>query len=488
MRRSDKFVRRPLNRALFAALAVPLACAALAAGLSAIPASAAGVSSGRPPVTPLGVLRQLAGTSGCLADRSTGHHGCSPVRALRGPGPFLGSEAIAVSRDGKNVYVASSASNAIAVFRRDPATGKLSQASGGAGCIAAAGANGCASAVGLAGPNSVAVSADGRNVYATSLNTNSIAIFRRDASTGALGQAKDGTGCVAAVASPGCKAARALRGPDVVAVSPNGRNVYVGAFKGSAVAVFARSSSTGALSQPPGKGGCIAMGGAGGCATGIALGQPEGVVVSGDGKNVYVAAPGNSALDVLARNQSTGALSQATNGSGCFVNTPLSGCTTARQLGGADAVTISSDDKSVYVVSVLTDSVANFARTTSTGQLAQPTGTPGCAIYVLAVACTLGRTLQAPEGVAASPDGASVYTASFQSGAIDVFDRTASTSGLLEKPRRPGCIVSHPKPDCTRGRALLGLSSVVVSSDGRNLYATAFASNAVDVFKRQTTR
>ena len=374
------------------------------------------------------------------------------------------------------------------MFRRDPATGKLSQASGGAGCIAAAGANGCASAVGLAGPNSVAVSADGRNVYATSLNTNSIAIFRRDASTGALGQAKDGTGCVAAVASPGCKAARALRGPDVVAVSPNGRNVYVGAFKDSAVAVFARSSSTGALLQPPGKGGCLAMGGAGGCATGVALGQPEGVVVSGDGKNVYVAAPGDSALDVLARNQSTGALSQATNGSGCFVNTPLSGCTTARQLGGADAVTISSDDKSVYVVSVLTDSVANFARRTSTGQLAQPTGTPGCAIYVLAVACTLGRTLQGPEGVAASPDGASVYTASFQSGAIDVFDRTASTSGLLEKPRRPGCIVSHPKPDCTRGRALLGLSSVVVSSDGRNLYATAFATNAVDVFKRQTTR
>ncbi len=38
------------------------------------------------------------------------------ARALKGPGPFMGSRAIALSPDGKSVYVASSKSDAIAIF------------------------------------------------------------------------------------------------------------------------------------------------------------------------------------------------------------------------------------------------------------------------------------------------------------------------------------------------------------------------------------
>jgi DNA-binding beta-propeller fold protein YncE len=455
-------------------------CAVLGAGLAAAPGAALAAPN-RPPVTPLGVIKQLSGRSGCLADRTARPVGCTPVRALRGPGPFLGSEAIAVSSDGRNVYVASANSNAIAVFRRNPSSGALTQAAGAAGCIAAGGANGCGRAVGLLHPNSVAVSADGRNVYATAYTSNAILTFQRNSSTGALTQ----TGCIAASPTRGCTAARALSGPDVVAVSHDGHNVYVGAFKGNAVAVFSRSASSGALVQLFGAGGCIVSGGGGGCASGIAMLNPEGVAVSGDGKNVYVAAPGSSALDVLARDASTGALTQATGGSGCFTNTPLAGCTTGRQLGAADAVAVSPDDKSVYVTALLTRSVANFARS-SNGQLTQPSSTTGCAIYVLAVACTLGRALQSPEGLAVSPDGANVYVVSIQPGSFDVFDRTASTSGLMEKPRRPGCFVSKPKPDCSLGRAIGGVTSVAVSPDGRNVYSTASSSNAVDVFKRNT--
>src|SRR6266700_3825973 len=135
--------------------------------------------------------------SGALAAAPTPHRARPPVRALMGPGPFVGSEAIAVSPNGRNVYVASSASNAIAVLTRNPSTGRLTQALGPAGCIAAGGAGGCASGVGLDGPNSVTVSADGENVYATSFRSSSIAIFQRNPSTGALTQAIDGTGCLA---------------------------------------------------------------------------------------------------------------------------------------------------------------------------------------------------------------------------------------------------------------------------------------------------
>ncbi len=428
--------------------------ALLAAGLWTASAGAASVAWASVPVAAvarhphptsraLGELAQLSGKGGCIVDRSTPHRGCAPARALRGPGPFVGSDAIAVSPDGRNVYVASFKSDAIAVFERNARTGRLSQAAGASGCIAAMGAGGCARAVGLDGPNSVAISPDGRNVYATSLQSNSIAIFRRNAKTGALSQPAGAAGCIAGVVSRGCASARALHGPDAVAVSPDGTSVYVASFTGSAIVVFARNPSNGALMQPSGSAGCIAQAPGAGCAPGIALDAPEGVAVSADGTSVYVAAAGSGAVDVLARDQSTGALTQATDGSGCIAGA-LDGCGAGRQLSGADAVAIGPDDQDVYVTSALSNSVATFVRTAGSGQLAQSAGTDGCAIYLLAVACSLGRTLIDPEGLAVSPDGANVYTASFASGAIDVFDRdgdppTRTWGRCLTRLRARGC-------------------------------------------------
>jgi fibronectin-binding autotransporter adhesin len=442
----------------------------------------------RPPVAPLGSLVQLSGSSGCLVDRSSHHTGCKRVRALRGLAPFLGSEAIAISPDGKNVYVASSRSDAIAVFKRNKSTGKLTQGQGSAGCISAQGAGGCASGIGLEGPNSVVVSPDGRNVYATSLSSNAIDIFARNPSTGALTQSSAGTGgsCIANVPTTGCTTGRALDGPDVVVVSPNGRNVYVGAFKGSSIAVFTRDPSTGALTQPAGAGGCISYAPLAECALGVALAAPEGMAISPAGDNIYVPAALSSALDVFTRNPSTGALTQGGGGAGCIVETPLPGCTTGTQLGGADAVAVSPDDKGVYVISVLSNSVTSFTRAPSTGQLAQQTGTSACVIYVLAVGCSLGQALSAPEGLAISPDSANVYVTAFASGAIDVLDRGAESGALTQKPRRPGCLAAGPPQSCSLGRGLLGASSIAVSPDRRYVYSAAFASNSVGVFKRVT--
>jgi DNA-binding beta-propeller fold protein YncE len=474
-------VEDELKRAAATLVAMFAAQAVLASG-----AAAKQPTPSRPPGNPVGALIQPKGANGCLVDQSSGRHDCARVRALLGPGPIVGSEAIAVSPDGKNVYVASSTSDAIAVFQRDPATGRLTQAAGAAGCIAAGGTDGCAQGVGLAGPNSVAVSRDGSNVYATSFDSSSLAVFERNPSTGALTQATDGSGCLAAAPLPGCRTARGLAGADVVVVSPDGRNVYTGSFLGNTVAVFLRYSG-GALAQLYGTKGCISQAGAGGCTSAIAMSAVEGVAISGDANNVYAAAPGSSAVDVLARDPETGALTQLTGGAGCFSNASVSGCTKGRELGKADAATVSPDGKSVYVPALQTNSVANFTRTPSTGRLAQASGTTGCAVYVLAVACTLGRTLTVPEGAAVSPDGANVYVASFVPGSIDTFDRDASTAGLIEKPRRPGCLIGA-RLDCVRARAMRGASSVVVSPDGKNVYVSAFASNAVAEFKRITKR
>ena len=449
-----------------------------------VAASSAAVPRSRPPVSATGSLAQLPGSGGCLVDRSTPPRGCTPVRALRGAAPFLGSDAVAISPDGRNVYVAASTSNAIAIFRRNASTGRLTQPSGAGGCVAADGAGNCAPAAAIEGPNSVVVSADGKNVYATSLTSDAVDIFRRHASTGALTQVGGASGCVSGAATAGCAVGRAIDGPDVVVVSPDGKNVYVGSFMGAAVAVFARNPSTGALTQPAGTTGCIVEVPADGCASGVALAGLEGMGISPDGNTVYAAAAISSALDVFARNPSTGALTQASDGTGCIVDSALAGCTTGTQVSGANAVAVSPNDENVYVTSLLSNSVSTFTRTPTTGQLVQESGTSACVIYVLAVGCSLGRALSAPEGLAVAPDGASVYVTAFASGALDVFNRNGGSGALVQKPRRPGCVTATPAPDCAFGRGVAGVSSVAVSPDGRYVYSGAFASNAVDVFKR----
>lgn len=472
---SSTFLSRRSSCALVALTVVALAAPAGALGAATPPVA-------RQPVSALGSVVQLRGTSGCLVDRSKRGSRCRRVRALQGPAPFLGSHALAISPDGRNVYVASSRSHAIAIFTRNSRSGALSQRAGAGGCIALRGAGGCARALGLLIPNSVAVSPDGQNVYATSVGSNAVLSFRRIRSTGALIQ----TGCVANAAMTGCVTGRALAGPDGITVSPDGANVYVAAFTGSAVAVFARNPSTGALTQPSDTTGCIVETPTSSCTSGLALGNPEGVTVSPDGSNVYVAAPGSNAVDTFARNSSTGALTQATVGTGCIVGTALAGCTNGTQLAGADALAVSPNGANVYVTSALSNSLTTFTRASSTGQLTQLTGTSACVINVLAVGCSLGRMLSDPEGLAVSPDSASLYVTAFASGALDVFNRNADSGAVTQKPRAPGCLIGTPTPGCLLGRGLRGASSVAVSPNGRNVYTAAFGSDSVGIFRRVT--
>src|SRR5215213_1880635 len=385
-----------------------------------------------------GTLTQLAGKHGCLVDRSAKTGGCAVARALDGPGPFMGSRAIAVSPDGKHVYVASSGSDAIAIFTRNRKNGTLTQAKKTAGCIAAKGAGGCATAIGLDEPNSIAISPDGRSVYATSRAGNSIDAFARNPKSGALRQLPPPlAGCISGAPLPGCATGLALLAPDVVVVSPDGSNVYVGSFFGNSVAAFTRNPSNGALAQLSGSAACIAEETAG-CATGIALKSVEGLAISGDGATVYAATALSNAVVTMSRNSSTGALAQASDGSGCIVDSALTGCTAGRELAGANAVAVSpDDDDDVYVTSLFANSVTTFSRTASSGLLAQKEGTAGCLIYLRSAACSFGRALIAPEGLTVSPDGRNVYAAAFKTGAIAVLDRGKS-GAVAQKPGAAG--------------------------------------------------
>jgi len=431
-----------------------------------------------------GSLTQLKGAKGCLVDSAQRSGTCGVARALKQPGPFMGSRAIQISPDGKHVYVASSKSDAIAIFKRDKRRGTLQQAPGNKGCVAAKRSFGCAQAVGLDGPNSIAISPDGKNVYATARNSSSVATFSRNRTSGALTQLPAADGCTAGVPIPPCGTGRAMTGADVVTVSPDGKNVYVGAFFGNAVATFNRDASTGTLTQPADATGCLTAVAETNCTTGLALNSVEGMAVGNDGANVYVASATSNAVLNLVRDTTTGALTQASDGSGCIVDAALPGCTTGREISGANAVTVSPRGDDVYVTSLISSSVTQFSSSGTPGLLSQSTIKSGCVEWLGASGCTPGRSLRAPEGIAVSPDGTNVYAAAYSSGGIAVLERGPKTGGVVQKFGTDGCITTQSIAKCSTGRAMSGVSSIAISRDGRFVYSTAAKSNAVNVFRR----
>ncbi|HWC07996.1 MAG TPA: hypothetical protein VG458_02985, partial [Solirubrobacterales bacterium] len=131
----------------------------------------------------------------------------------------------------------------------------------------------------------------------------------------------------------------------------------------------------------------------------------------------------------------------------------------------------------------LSNSVTAFDRNAGSGALVQKEATNACLILLRSAGCSFGRALVGPEGIDVSPDGRNVYVASFRTGAIDVLARNGK-GAVRQLPGTAGCLARKQVQGCAPGRALAGVDSVAVSPDGRNVYATAFESNAVDVFRR----
>ena len=122
---------------------------------------------------------------------------------------------------------------------------------------------------------------------------------------GRLVQPRGHDGCVHRKGINRCATGRFVTSPEDVAVSPDGRFVYVASYGNHAIAIFARNRRTGTLTQLPGRRGCIHHRPAdprpGVCARARALGGPAALTLSPGGQNLYVAAAGSNALSVFTR-------------------------------------------------------------------------------------------------------------------------------------------------------------------------------------------
>jgi DNA-binding beta-propeller fold protein YncE len=444
---------------------------------------------------PVGALTPLAGDAACV-----GHNGnCRPGRAI------FDAQSIAVSGDGRNVYVATQRGS-LGVLARDLHSGSLTQLRGRVGCMSPFGRGTCTSLhAGFGGITSVAVSPDDASVYVAWSFT--LAVFARDRQTGALTELPSTAGCLDSPVDRDvpelfwearCASARALGAGDTgaLALSSDGRSVYVAgeSTRGHGVAVFARDALTSELSQLPGLGGCLSSNGFDGCARGRELGVAEGAAVSPDGRNVYVAsikspydpdAPrGHDGVAILARDLRSGALTQLPGKGGCLSSGGIGGCARGRAFDWSYGVVLSPDGLNAYVKSL--GAVGIFARRSPSGTLAQLPGKAGCVSDERAGGCArapgLGGDFSVP---AIAPDGRSLYVSSYTR--VSAFGRNLRTGALTQLHGRAGCVTSPGgAAECTKTRDLVDPFSPAVSPDGRNVYVPY--RHGVAVFRRARMR
>lgn len=303
------------------------------------------------------------------------------------------------SPDGLNVYVASANDNAIAILARDAGTGALSfvanQVSGQTYPDAPGGET-----AGLLGVAGLQVSPDGGQVYAAGATANAVAVFARDAGTGALhfveaerNDSDDATDAGATVVG--------LAAPTAIVLSPDGAQVYVTARFGNAVVAFDRDPASGGNGRLS-----FLAAYRNGLAGVSALGGAADLAISASGEHLYVAAESDNAVVLFTRGAGgVLAWTQAwrRNDPGIV------------GMSGPQGIALAPDGREVFVTGFADGSLTVFDRTGTSGALR---------VHQTVFDGEGGvENLGGPAALAASPDNRHLYVAANTDNAIVLFRR-----------------------------------------------------------------
>ena len=314
------------------------------------------------------------------------------------------------------------------------------------------------------------------------------------AATGDISQPSGPAGCISNTGAGNCADGHGLVGPVAVAVSPDRKNVYVASrdsdLSGGDQSSVARFNlNRGELSQPPGAAGCISNTGAGPCADGRAL--QRSVLGGGEPRRQECLRRSGNGVARFIRNPNTGALSQPAGAAGCVseLGSGPEPCADGRGLGfpEANGLTVSPDGKSVYVASWSATTWRASTATRPPGRSASPPGAAGCINEDGSQGCADGHALDFPTGVAVSPDGRSVYVASLFSDAVVRLNRNTTTGAISQPPGTAGCVSEEGAGPCADGHALDGRGRWWSAPTERTSTPPPTESDAVVRLDRNTT-
>jgi 6-phosphogluconolactonase (cycloisomerase 2 family) len=389
-----------------------------------------------------------------------------------------GNFSMSITQDGQYVYVASWYGNAVHWFQRDAVSGALTYAGRMRDSIDVPGR--------MVNPSCITMTPDGAKVLVSSYSSRSLTLFSRNATSGALtldstyidsGNATGASGLLAArsiAVSPdgkdvyvgtaagtvarfrfGANGALVYNGTvtsviapaSALTMSPDGRFLYAGDWNTHTIAWFLRDSTTGALISSN------SLLSSDRTATGGAL--PASLVIPANGANAYAVGRDRSCVTVLGRNGSNGALTVS-----ALVRNTLTNLT---DLGGAYSVAVSKSGAEVYVAAAADGAIDRFARNAKDGSLTFDTA------YVDIREATFGAG--GPYWLGLSPDQKFLYAAGY--GGLYWYGRDLASGRLT-----------------LRGsESLSGLAPVkgMFSADGKYLYLAYESGHSVMWFGRDSS-
>jgi 6-phosphogluconolactonase (cycloisomerase 2 family) len=283
---------------------------------------------------------------------------------------------------------------------------------------------------GVLTPSDMVLSPDGANLYVTDVDDDSVVVFKRDSTTGAVKlvqvQTKSDAGPLGDFSKPGA-----------VAITPDGAFVYVFGTEsngGGVYVTFARSAQNGQLTpvQP----------------SGATLRGIESAVVSADGNYLYTASTGDRAIVVYARNPTTGELSQ--------IQQLRDGQDGVDGLDEVSHLAFSPDNQHLYAAGSFDRALAVFSRDPATGALSF--------VEALFNGDNGINGLDNVRAVVVSPDGKHVYASGYEN-AIVVFSRNETTGALS--------LVEILQQGVNGVSGLEGPRALAFSPDGATLYVSS---------------
>ncbi|BAP54557.1 conserved repeat protein [Thioploca ingrica] len=358
--------------------------------------------------------------SGVLNFVEVQKNGAAGVQGLGG--------AFAILATTKQVYVAGSSDDAIAIFNRDSKTGQLSFQEA---------INFADASQSLDGVNALAVSPDGLYLFAASLNSNRLSVFRRDSESGALSLIQTLTNNVAGV--------QGLEQASGVIVSPDGKQVYtVGKGNDNAITVFQQDPQTGVLGFVE-----VHRNGIEGV---TGLNGVEDLAISPRGDYVYVVSSTDNAVAVFRRDLTTGRLT--------FVDRRIDGIDGVDGLASARAVAVSPSGAHIYVAGFGDNAIAVLSVATADLNLVMSDGEDPVNVGDN-VAYTLTLTNNGPH----------------QATGILLTEQLPENINLMSSsPSQGQCLTAEKQLQCTLGSLKAGsnltLSLVVATSEPGELSQT----------------